>query len=120
MALVRGVPGPLTGTECGENRWLRNERQLEFTIEADPEKCTIKLSTKNSVALSFRLDMTVDDFFNSNGASTFLSRMSAALGISTSRIRIVGVYEGSVVIESQILQDDTVTDNSSSGGASQE
>lgn len=51
--------------------------------------------------------MTVNEFYANNGEQNFLDQMVAALGISQSRIRIVGVYEGSVVIESQITEDTT-------------
>ena len=49
--------------------------------------------------------MTITDFFNNNGESTFIDRLAAALNIAQSRIRIVGVWSGSVMIEAQIVHD---------------
>ncbi len=104
--LVNGVPQPLAGNVCGENFWQHGANELHFTLLSAPG-CSITLKTKQSIALSFRVEMTVNEFYSNNGETQFIDRLAASLGISQSRIRIVGVYEGSVVIESQIAEDPT-------------
>ena len=54
--------------------------------------------------------MTIDDFLGNSGETQFIDRMAAALSITQDRIRIVGVYTGSVVVESQIEADSGLAD----------
>lgn len=43
--------------------------------------------------------MDINDFFNKDGETRFINRMAALLNIvDFSRIKIVGVYAGSVII----------------------
>lgn len=47
--------------------------------------------------------MDINDFFNNDGQTKFIDRMCAVLGIvDTSRLKIVGIYTGSVVIHAYI------------------
>ena len=56
----------------------------------------VHVQLENSVKLTTRFEMNINDFYNMNGTTVFLDRMAAILGITdTSRIKIVGVYEGS-------------------------
>ena len=58
--------------------------------------------------------MTITDFYANDGETKFIDRMAASLNIAQSRIRIVGVYSGSVVIESHISEDPNASDESES------
>jgi hypothetical protein len=47
--------------------------------------------------------MNINDFFSNNGQTLFIDRMCALLQINdTSRLKIVGVYNGSVTVISYI------------------
>ena len=46
--------------------------------------------------VSQTLSMTIDDFYNTR--ATFLSNLAFVLGISVSRIRIISIKPGSVVL----------------------
>ena len=46
--------------------------------------------------VSQTLSMTIDDFYNTR--ATFLSNLAFVLGISVSRIRIISITPGSVVL----------------------
>lgn len=47
--------------------------------------------------------MNINQFFAEDGVTRFINRMAALLQINdTSRIKVVGVYSGSVVIDSLI------------------
>lgn len=47
--------------------------------------------------------MNIDDFFRDDGVTKFINRMLALLSINdTSRVKVVGVYTGSVQIVSII------------------
>jgi len=50
-----------------------------------------------------RMEWTVADFYSSGGTTLLVDRITAALGISASEVKIVSVYEGSLVVDYQIL-----------------
>lgn len=53
----------------------------------------VHVQLENSVKLTTRFEMSINEFYNMNGTTVFLDRMAALLGITdTSRIKIVGVY----------------------------
>ena len=54
--------------------------------------------------LGIRLEFTMDEFFADGGIVTFADRMAAVLGIHYADIKVVSVYEGSTIIEFQVLQ----------------
>ena len=45
-----------------------------------------------------RMDWSLDAFFSQGGTTTFIDRIAGSLGIDTSTIKIVSVYEGSLVV----------------------
>ena len=47
----------------------------------------------------------MDEFYSSGGTTSFADRVSAALGIHASQIKVVAVYKGSVVVEYLIESD---------------
>lgn len=49
--------------------------------------------------------MTFTQFFDKGGPTYFVDRMVAALGIHRSRVVVVGIWEGSSVIEAAIVED---------------
>ena len=50
----------------------------------------------------------MDSFFNNGGTTRFMDRIAASLGIHASTIKIVSVYEGSLVVNYDITADDPV------------
>jgi hypothetical protein len=52
-----------------------------------------------------RMKMTMDQFYSSGGTTKFADRLSSALGIHSSQMKVVSVYEGSLVINYNIVQD---------------
>jgi hypothetical protein len=61
----------------------------------------------NSVKIAMRLDVSVDDFYKNNMASSFVDNIAAFLGISMDKIRIVGVRAGSAIVDFHVLSDST-------------
>jgi hypothetical protein len=51
-----------------------------------------------------RMEWTMSQFYASGGTTTFADRLCSALGIHASRMKVVSVYEGSLVINYNILQ----------------
>lgn len=71
-------------------------------VTGDP-KCLVRVTLTNSIQLTAKLDMSIDDFYKNDGVTLFIDRMCAVLGITdTSRVKVVGVYTGSVNIVSLI------------------
>jgi len=56
----------------------------------------------------------MDEFFNNGGTTKFIDRVAGSLGIHASTIKVVSVYEGSVVLNYDITVDD---DDASSNAA---
>lgn len=61
-----------------------------------------------------RLSWDLDSFFEDDGSTTFIDNLASALGIHSSTIKVVTVYEGSVVIDYEIgVDSDDVEDEDS-------
>lgn len=54
--------------------------------------------------LGIRLEFTVDEFFASGGIVSFTDRMAGVLGVHRADLKVVAVYEGSTIIEFQVVQ----------------
>ena len=104
-ALADGVSKALKGDQCGENRWDPVASLLEFTIQG--ANCDLELRTSDSIQMSFRMQTTMTQFFAAGGTDRFVQNLAASLDINTSRIRILGVYKGSVVVDTQIATEET-------------
>ena len=50
-----------------------------------------------------RMEWTMDEFFNNGGTTKFVDRVAGSLGIHASTIKIVSVYEGSIVLNYDIV-----------------
>jgi len=51
------------------------------------------------------MEWTMSKFYASGGTTTFADRLCAALGIHASQMKVVSVYEGSLVVNYNIVQD---------------
>lgn len=69
------------------------------------------------VQLSTRIDVPIADFYSNDGETTFITNVCAFLGIDTGRLKIVGVRQGSTVVEAQIQTENTDVDESTETGS---
>lgn len=97
---------------CGSNKFFYKNYTVHFVITAD-KNCQVRVSLTNSIQLTARFSMNIDDFFAVDGQTKFIDRMCAVLGIEdTSRLKVVGIYNGSVVITAYIDEiRNTTTEN---------
>lgn len=51
------------------------------------------------------MNWTLSGFFADGGTTTFADRVAASLGIKPANIKVVSVYEGSVIVDFQIIED---------------
>ena len=54
------------------------------------------------------MEWSLESFFKEGGTTTFMDRIAGSLGIHASTIKIVSVYEGSLVVNYEIVNDDPV------------
>jgi hypothetical protein len=97
--------GPITQSFCGENRYVGVKNILEFYLTSN---CILHIIPRDAIQSLVRMEWTLDNFFKNGGTTSFLSRISASLGIHASTVKIVSVYEGSLVVNYEIQNDDPV------------
>ena len=94
-----------TGQYCGEWRYEGVINRLQFYIDNyEQSGCEIYIYPRDAVMLGIRLEFTMDEFFADGGVVTFADRMAAVLGIHAADIKVVSVYEGTTIIEFQVVQ----------------
>jgi len=93
-------PEPLNVQNCGEVRYEQGNYIYEFVLRKD---CTVYLRAQAHLVGLIRLDMTLEDFFEDD----FVNKLAFVLGITTDQIRIVGVSQGSVVINYNVISNKT-------------
>lgn len=87
---------------CGENRFIGTKNIFEFYITTE-KPCVLELKTRDAVQVSVRMEWSYAEFFAEGGTTTFVDRVAASLGIHASEIKVVSVYEGSLIIAYDIF-----------------
>jgi len=91
--------GPIKQDFCGENRYIGVKNILEFYLH---DGCTLKIIPRDAIQSLVRMEWSLDAFFSNGGTTSFMDRVAAGLGIHASTIKIVSVYEGSLVVNYEI------------------
>lgn len=76
--------------------------------------CLIEIKPVDAILSNVRMSWTMDEFYAQGGPTSFIDRVSAALGIHASQMKVVAVYTGSVVVEYELTADEDDTESSSS------
>jgi hypothetical protein len=97
---VNSVQGAVQGRFCGENRYIGVVNILEFYITPG---CVLRILPRDSIQCNVRLEWTFAEFFADGGTTRFVDRLAASLGIHFGDIKVVSVYEGSLVVDYEIL-----------------
>lgn len=53
--------------------------------------------------LGIRLEFPMAEFFSGGGVTTFIDNMAGVLGIHKADLKVVAVYEGSTIIDFQVI-----------------
>ena len=53
-----------------------------------------------------RMNWTMAEFYSDGGTTRFVDRLAASLGISSHRIKVVAIYEGSTVVDFEIEKEE--------------
>ena len=97
--------GPIMQTHCGENRYIGVKNILEFYLV---NGCEIIIIPRDAIQSLVRMEWSLDAFFSNGGTTSFMDRVAAGLGIHASTIKIVSVYEGSLVVNYEITAENPV------------
>ena len=105
---------------CGANNFHYNNGTIEFVLNGK-ENCQVRVRLSNFIKLSARLSIPVMDFYNNNGPTTFITNICAFLNIDPGRLKIVGVRNGSIIVEAFITTPpvplNSSTDNNTANNA---
>jgi hypothetical protein len=52
------------------------------------------------------MEWTLSEFFSGGGTTAFVDRITASLGIHASEVKVVSVYEGSLVVNYEVMTPD--------------
>ncbi len=52
------------------------------------------------------MNWTMNQFFADGGTTKFVDRVAASLGLKPANIKVVSVYQGSVVVDFTIVEDE--------------
>ena len=109
-----GTMKDLNTSQCGSNIYYYTNRTISFVVTSQVD-CLITVEVTESVQLTTHFAADISTFFNSNSSITnFINNLCALLQITdTSRVKIVGVFNGSTTITTSI----TPPTNSSGTGA---
>ena len=58
----------------------------------------VKIKPRDAIQTMVRMEWSLDAFFSNGGTTTFADRVAGSLGIHASDIKVVSVYEGSLVV----------------------
>lgn len=98
-----GKPAPVAKTACGQSAYFARANYLDFYITPG---CVVELRQRDAIQSSVRIEWTLDEFYADGGTSRFTDRLASVLGIPASRIRVLQVYEGSVIISTEIVENE--------------
>lgn len=92
----------LNRSQCGSNIYFYTNTTIEFVLTEDPD-CTAVISVVDSISLTTHFAVDINTFFTSNAITSFINNLCAILKITdTSRVKVVGVYSGSTVVNAII------------------
>lgn len=98
--------------ECGANIYDPEKRMITFVLN-NLDDCLLKVRTISSVKVSLHMETTVENFYKNDGEADFLSKISSFLGLDMSRIRIVNVRTGSVIVDFVVIENKTLSNSTS-------
>ena len=102
----------ISNSTCGSNKFFYENYTIHFVVTGAKD-CLVRVSLTNSIQLTARFEMDINDFYSIGGETLFIDRMCAILDIEdTSRLKIVGIYQGSVEVKAYIEEQADDEENS--------
>lgn len=94
--------GDIKRNKCGENRFVGVVNILQFFLPFD---CQVTIEPRDAIMTNIRLEWTLEEFYADGGTTRFADRLAASLGIHPSTIKVVAVYQGSVIVNFLIYEE---------------
>lgn len=98
----------LKNTTCGASKYFSSNSTLSVVVTG-ALTCQVRVTLTTSLSMITKVNSDLATFNANGGVATFITIMARALNISASRIVIRDLYEGSTVIDYQIIADPTQT-----------
>ncbi len=99
-------------SQCGSNAYFYQNYTTVFVV-TEADDCLLTVFLEETIQLTTHFAMTSSDFFSNNKSTHFIDRLCALLEIKdTSRVKIVGVYSGSLVVVTNIFPAQNATSGS--------
>jgi hypothetical protein len=104
MLVTDTAASTLNTSKCGANAYYSTNYTIIFVI-TEAADCLVTVYLSETVQLTTHFAMNASDFFSNSSLQTnFIDRLSAVLGITDkSRVKIVGVYQGSLTLVTHIF-----------------
>lgn len=97
-----GLLSRLNTSHCGSNIYYYTNSTIQFVI-TEAADCVAVISLVDSISLTTHFAVDINTFFSGDHLSNFINNLCALLKITdTSRVKVVGVYTGSVIVNTQI------------------
>ena len=94
-----GLRRPINKSKCGDNIFFFSNKTIQLVLTEDPN-CVVVISLSDSIQLTTHFAMNASDFFSDTVMSSFISNLCALLNIQDqSRVKVVGVYAGSAIVD---------------------
>jgi LysM repeat protein len=107
----------LNRSQCGSNIYFYANTTITFVLTEDPD-CTAVISVVDSISLTTHFAVDINTFFSSNAISSFINNLCAILKITdTSRVKVVGVYSGSTIVNT-VIEAESTTGNTTVSNSS--
>ena len=93
------------GPICGRHIFVYEDTRIYFILTGD-SKCVVHIKQIDSIRLTLKIDMPIQDFYDNDGQMTFIDKMTTFLGIPHNKLKIVSIVQGSVIIDYEVILDD--------------
>mmetsp|Transcript_28767 Transcript_28767/g.25903 ORF Transcript_28767/g.25903 Transcript_28767/m.25903 type:complete len:182 (+) Transcript_28767:759-1304(+) len=82
---------------CGTHIYTGGDQTVQVKLTGDPS-CDVTVKLTNTVKGWARYSLSVDEFFEQDGPTTFVDNVANVLKIDVTRVRITSVERGSTII----------------------
>ena len=97
---------------CGINKFFSNNNTLSFMLTSN-SSCQVRATLTSTLSVVTKINSDLATFNANGGTTVFIERLAQNLGINPNRIVIRDLYEGSTIVDFQIMPDPSLTSDQS-------
>lgn len=94
---------------CGANLFDPLTITVTFVVTDNP-KCLVGVAQVDAIIINTRIQTTMAAFVANDGPTKFVNNLMAVLGVTFNQVKIVGLKEGSLIINYVVQSSDSYTD----------